>query len=75
MIDCRIELKFRRETMVCYHGKNNEISWSYCEKCPVNHDCLACNWDIPQNDEKTEQTKRIHRKIDSITQVIPAYSK
>ena len=54
-MDCRVELKFRREQMVCYHGKNNEISWPYCEKCPVNHDCWNCNWDIPQNDRKTEQ--------------------
>ena len=48
--------------MVCYHGKNNEINWPYCEECPVNHDCLACNWDIRQNDRKTEQTKRIQRE-------------
>ena len=43
--------------MVCYHGKNNEINRPYCEKCPVNHDCLSCSWDITQHDRKTEQTK------------------
>ena len=28
--------------MACYHGKNNEIEWSYCEECPVNEDCPSC---------------------------------